>query len=261
MTRAFTTLFLSSFIFVSQAFSLGCCPTYKCDGVNWSASAGYWANFYNGDMTIQGVKGKFEESIGDTLDDSNSLGLWGFRCDVQSGRYGGYFDFQIADLGYKNVITQNGVTTIDADFNLNIIETAARYRLCSYPTDSFGCGYMNFDVYGGFRYVGYDVKYTVSTGGTVSAKMNWAEPILGVTSLWQLTPRYQDITSVDVGGFGMSSDFSWQALTGVKYYWFSGSQYVHYYLLYRAVGHDYEDGFNSVNAVVHGPTFGFGVTF
>ena len=65
----------------------------------------------------------------------------------------------------------------------------------------------------------------------------------------------------DIGGFGVASDFSWEALGGIGYEvkdWFALS------VQYLALGVDYDNGaapgaadFFSYNTIAHGPRLGF----
>jgi len=68
---------------------------------------------------------------------------------------------------------------------------------------------------------------------------------------------------VNVGGFGLQSNFEWQALGVYSYAW----QFTGYQLAalvgYRALGMNYSNtgNNNSVDLVLHGPMIGFSVRF
>jgi hypothetical protein len=69
----------------------------------------------------------------------------------------------------------------------------------------------------------------------------------------------------DIGGFGLQSQFEWQALAGYSYAWqFTGYQLAGV-IGYRALGVNYVNGTgidtNSINVVLHGPIIGFSVHF
>ena len=69
----------------------------------------------------------------------------------------------------------------------------------------------------------------------------------------------------DVGGFGLQSQFEWQAVGVYSYAWqFTGYQLAGV-IGYRALGVNYTNGSginnNGVNLVLHGPIIGVSVRF
>lgn len=62
----------------------------------------------------------------------------------------------------------------------------------------------------------------------------------------------------DVGGFGVSSDLTWQALGGIEY------RFNETWSLkagYRAMGVDYRNAGLKLDGVPHGPAIGVGIRF
>jgi hypothetical protein len=97
---------------------------------------------------------------------------------------------------------------------------------------------------------------------TASRDANWVDPLLGlnydipVSSKWRFTLRG------DVGGFGFGSDLTWHALTKFTY---QQSDRFTWYLGYRAIAYDYEDGqglnYQHYDLVQHGPGAGIAFSF
>jgi hypothetical protein len=93
-----------------------------------------------------------------------------------------------------------------------------------------------------------DVEVTVAGGGlagiTLSRELSgsdgatWVDPMLGAkVRIDTTTPVYFTGWGM-VGGFGVGSDFTWDAMGGVGYQWTDKFATV---LGYRALGVDYED--------------------
>lgn len=62
----------------------------------------------------------------------------------------------------------------------------------------------------------------------------------------------------DIGGFGISSDLTWQALAGLGYHINDAAAVV---LGYRGIGTDYEDGPFGYDVISHGILLGFEYKF
>jgi len=50
-----------------------------------------------------------------------------------------------------------------------------------------------------------------------SAEKSWVDPYIGVRVQHPIAERWTLVGYADVGGFGVGSDFTWQALAGVNY--------------------------------------------
>lgn len=81
----------------------------------------------------------------------------------------------------------------------------------------------------------------------------------------QFTPSQEVLVRGDIGGFGLQSQFEWQAIAAYSYQW----QFTGYALAgvvgYRALGVNASTGSgldtNGANIVLHGPVIGFSVRF
>jgi opacity protein-like surface antigen len=98
-----------------------------------------------------------------------------------------------------------------------------------------------------------------------SGDLNWVDPLVGVRVRQELASGDEFQLKGDIGGFGVGSKISWQAVGG----------YVHNFQLYgfnwqsmigyRALEVDYSkgsgDGQSGLNLVIHGPIVGIGLRF
>ena len=95
---------------------------------------------------------------------------------------------------------------------------------------------------------------------TASRDANWVDPLVGLNYDIPVSGKWRFTLRGDVGGFGFGSDFTWHALTKFTY---QQSDRFNWYVGYRAIAYDYEEGqglnYQHYDLVQHGP--GAGVAF
>jgi len=106
--------------------------------------------------------------------------------------------------------------------------------------------------------------FTRSAGiaGASTGSMDWADPILGLQLRHEFAPNHRLRLRGDVGGFGVGSQFTWQALGAYSYEFSSGPTSWAAVVGYRAVGLNYgPGGANAIDLVLHGPVLGLSMRF
>jgi hypothetical protein len=95
---------------------------------------------------------------------------------------------------------------------------------------------------------------------TVSRDASWVDPLLGLNYEIPISGKWRYTLRGDIGGFGVGADLTWHALTKFTY---QQTESFNWYIGYRAIAYDYEDGsgrnFQNYDLVQHGP--GAGVAF
>lgn len=165
---------------------------------------------------------------------------WGFLVDVDYLKMGN--DFSNAQ----------GIG-LDVDFEVTLAEVAGQYRV---KRDAH-----NFDALFGLRGYSMSPEVALLNGPTVVDKsQDWLDPFVGARWIWNFAEGWSFIARGDIGGFGVGSDFVWQASGLVEWQPF---QYVSFLAGYRVLDVDYEDGsgndYFKFDATVHGPILG--ITF
>jgi hypothetical protein len=179
---------------------------------------------------------------------------------------------------------------IDLDVNLTtkmvIFELAGAYQLARWGATSGmpGSG-TAIDIYGGGRlwWQQADVSlalsaqliailprrtFTISADRAVatSGDITWIDPIVGLRLRHQFAPGSELTLSGDVGGFGVGSEFSWQAI-GAYRFTFAKTNNVTWsgMLGYRALYVDYSKGAGDTlyvfDMLQHGPVAGLTARF
>lgn len=98
-----------------------------------------------------------------------------------------------------------------------------------------------------------------------SGSMDWADPVFGLVVRHEIAPHQRLRVRGDIGGFGVGSQFTWQAFGGYSYEFSSGPTSWSALLGYRALGINYSAGngadYRNLNLVLHGPVLGLSVKF
>jgi hypothetical protein len=145
---------------------------------------------------------------------------------------------------------------VDVGAKLAVITPALGYRVWDNPAGGL-------DVYAGARIWVVETELKLTSSGVVQTQRfggtkAWADPVVGARLRAPLVGKLFAAVIGDVGGFGVASDFTWQAYAGLGY------QLTDRWSLkvgYRALGVDYEsDGFR-LDIIEHGPLIGVGFRF
>lgn len=178
--------------------------------------------------------------------------------EAQKGKWGFFIDPTYLKL------SQSGTLRDGRDVKLQIeqwlIEFGGIYQLGKWPLDGKGKRSITVDALGGGRFWYLSADMDTSSNINPSKTAQWIDPIIGARLSADITERLLFSIRGDVGGFGVGSDFSWNAL-GVLGYRFTKS--LTGLLGYRALYVDYKAGTSSMryNMTIHGPTMGLSFSF
>ncbi|WP_258601254.1 hypothetical protein [Mesorhizobium sp. AR10] len=105
----------------------------------------------------------------------------------------------------------------------------------------------------GLRYQHYSVNLSIDPalfpGTSRSGSKGWVDPIIGLAAHYDIDDRWFINAMADIGGFGVSSDFTAQGFAAVGYNW---TPTISTALGYRVLYTDYQDGGFSYNVTQHG---------
>jgi len=161
-------------------------------------------------------------SFSDIMDNLDA-GLMG-AFEARKGRWGLLFDAIYMKLAHAATASRTGAgpigATATASAELEMTQTvyaaAVAYRAIE--------GRTPIDLIGGARYAKLAVDAQIDGSfyaqtGTVaaSAEKSWVDPYIGVRVQHPIAERWTLVGYADVGGFGVGSEFTWQALAGVNY--------------------------------------------
>jgi hypothetical protein len=117
------------------------------------------------------------------------------------------------------------------------------------------------DAFGGARLVSAEVDLSrrgALASQNASSSETFVDPVIGVRVGYQATDRIELRAAADIGGFGVGSDFSWEAFTGGSY---AFTERVRGELGFRYLSIDYENDGAEIDLQLYGPTIGLSVVF
>lgn len=238
-------------------------PTEPASEWRFTIAPYLWAAGLNGDVGLFGRPPvAVDMSFGDIISDFRFGGM--LVTELHNGTWGIFGDV----IYVKTKAEESASRTVlgvsrSLDFS---VETSSftgtfmgEYR--AYATDS-----VSVDLMAGARIwsVDNDIGARLSRGGTTVAEFSgsdgatWVDPIIGIKARFDTgTPWFFNAWGM-VGGFGASSDITWDVLGGAGYQWNERLSFVGGY---RALGVDYHDDGFVYDVVQHGPYFGTLIQF
>ena len=203
-----------------------------------------------GDTSIGVVEGaELDVDPGDVLNNLNLGGMIQVEAHHRSG-YGISVAYNFMDLGV-DATTPNSATKLSTDIYQGIFEGYGVYR-----TQTSG-GPLDF--YGGIRWWDMDIELAVNGVTMAENTADWVDPVIGVRWMPQIADNWSLILKGDVGGFGVSSDLTWNLQGGVAW---DVSELLTLFVEYRALSVNYSTGTAGTadrfvyNTVTQGPVFG-----
>jgi opacity protein-like surface antigen len=228
----------------------------------------FWAAGMKGDVQVGSLPKMHVNVDFSDIVDVLDFGLMG-AFEARKGRWGMLFDAIYMKLSMDATASRTGPgpagATATAGANLEMKQTllaaAASYRAVE--------GRSPVDVIGGLRYIKLEVSADINASffgpvgagsGAVSRSgdKDWWDPYIGVRIQLPIADRWTLVGYGDIGGFGVGSDFTWQAIAGVNY---DFSKSVSGKLGYRYLAVDYDkDGF-LYDMDSYGAYLGIGIRF
>lgn len=157
---------------------------------------------------------------------------------------------------------QSDGDTASSRYSGTDIETDIAYGTMALSYRMPEVGKLRSELFAGARrwHFGNTLEFKPGTepGFTVEDDRGWTDPIIGAGLRYDLSDRWHLLALGDVGGFGVGSDFSWNAWGGLGFEftdWWSAS------LGYRYLHVDYESDRWAMDVNIHGFMLGFGFRF
>ncbi len=153
---------------------------------------------------------------------------------LHESNFGFMTDINYVSLGGSQSLPGN--TTIDVNMDMTIAELSALYRM-QYDNNAF-------DFIAGVRYVKIDMGLNVASGTPINGLnlaplIDWADPLIGARWIRDINEEWSVLVRGDIGGFGVSSDFTWQALALAEWKPYEHTSFI---AGYRVLDIDYEEG-------------------
>ena len=208
---------------IAPAVALGQTSASPADGWSFEFTPYLWGASMSGNVGAGALPTiNVDMSFSDILDNLDA-GLMG-AFEARNGRWGLLFDAIYMKLAHSATASRAGVGPIGAtatasaelEMTQTVFAAAVAYRAIE--------GRTPVDVIGGARYAKLTAdariggSFYAQTGSVAaSAEKSWVDPYVGVRAQRPVADRWTLVGYVDVGGFGVGSDLTWQAAAGVNY--------------------------------------------
>ena len=221
----------------------------------------FWATFYEGDITINGLKVDMSGiSVFDLLNDGDLrfVPIVGY-FEARKGRWGGYFDITYIGLEFSSgdISVGPGIVTAGMDFTYALAHAGLVYTAAEWEQPGSTTA---FDVLVGGRFTHYDVDLTITAGGPIgysgSEKMNFWDITLGARFRGHHDNGWFYNLRGDIAGAGLESDLSLHGLANFGRDFQLGRVNMSWVLGYRVLYQDWSSGNDAVDLTTHGPMAG-----
>lgn len=241
-------------LIICSAVAFSSTTAFGQEDNNWDfelAPLYLWAINIDGESGVRGQTAETDIKFGDIYD--SLQGVFTVRLNaLYRQKLGLVFDYNYLDLGNE---TQTDVVSIETSFKAQILNLAGTYRFLDER--------HTLDGVAGIRYTDLDLEVDfIGTGSGLDKNKNWVDPIVGARYAYQMTDKWALRLYGDIGGFGVSSNFTWQGLGLIDFHpW----KHVAIVAGYRAIDTDYETGSGrdkfTYDVIVHGPVLGVDIRF
>jgi len=220
--------------------------TVETSDWSYSVTPFLWATGLSGKVSKGPLTVNPDLNFSTILENLDMAMMLDFRARKDSWEFGGNLVY--ADLGTS---TKGPVTGSKNKIGAKttVFELDAKY-------------YYNDQVfaYGGARY--YDIGSSLSIGAPISRKASvsksWVDPIVGGGFAVPFSDGWSFVGKGDIGGFGIGTDFAWQAQAYVQY---DSSDTISILAGYRHLNFDYTGGGSRIDLTMTGPVFGVRIKF
>lgn len=211
-----------------------------------------WAQGLDGDISVRGRSAPVDVGFDQILEDLD-LAFMGV-VEIGRGRWSFMADINYAKINSSDTIHNISINMEQEQFlgNFTVIYEALR-------TDC-----MKLDAYAGARVNSIDLQLDLDDSITIGRDFSdtdsktWVDPIIGARFQTELSDKFFFRVVGDIGGFGISSDLTWQAMAGFGCRIMENGSLL---LGYRGIGTDYSDGGFTYDVVARGPVIGFEYKF
>jgi opacity protein-like surface antigen len=208
-----------------------------------------WAQSLEGDVTVRGNTVPVDLDFGDLLENLD-MAFMGMVA-VERGRWGFQLDLNYAAVN-ETLPTPFGIIAPSIDFEMDqwMANSLISYGVLRDESTTL-------DVLAGARLNSIQIDLGVNNA-TLSGDQTWVDPIVGLRFQRMLSPSFFFRFVGDIGGFGASSDFTWQAMAGLGWKFSENGSAL---IGYRSIDTDYEQGNFAYDINAHGPVLGLEFTF
>ena len=237
-------------------------PPAPAAGERWHTTVApyLWATSLDGNATVHGVKADVDVSFGDLLKDLSLGGM--LLVDVGKGPFGIGVNGVFARVSPDNEVGGFKIKTTSDTVQLGV---APYYRVVDWTYRESASGQplrLVVEPEAGLRLTYLRAELDVRHGGpTVDQSESWVDPLVGSRFTVDLADHWAIAAEANVGGFGVGSDFAWNAQAFLGYRTTLLGHPTTFAIGYRALHQDYDHNNFKWDVTMYGPAVGAAVRF
>lgn len=273
-------------------------PAVIVDPWTYRFTAYAWLPGINGSSTIRGRSADVDASFIDLVEHAQIpkelFALMGYG-EARNGRLSLFADVVYMMLGREGggsaslkpgpFVNATVGAQVGFKYRMTIAEVGAAYEIARWNGSIVGptnpASYTALDLVAGGRYWWQKADLNIALTGALtildltvsgnravasSGTIDWFDPLVGARIRHQFSPGRELTISGDVGGFGVGSKFSWQAVGAYTWEISRTNNFIWTGMVgYRALYVDYEQGSGvtqyEYNILQHGPILGVSMRF
>lgn len=216
----------------------------------WRLTPYLWAPSAEGTLKLDGIGGGSEDDGGSALD--KLIGGALLSVEARRGSWSVVGDVIWAQFTQQGTLDSPSAAPFEAQSDELVIGLGVARALTNHDG-------LQLDGVVGLRYFHADLSLETRGGSGVdlSARADLLDPFLGLRARVGGESGPFVLTYGDVGGFGVSSDLTWQALLGAGWAWSWGDVR----LGWRAIAYDFDSGGILYDLTARGPFAGVSFAF
>lgn len=211
-----------------------------------------WAAGLNGRVGVLGQTADVDVSFREILKDLDFAIM--LPAELRRGRWGIGAEVIYIKVSKDAAVPRPPVTDIDFEASQLLLELSPRYRVITRRA-------WAIDALAGVRFMSIDPTLTIEPQQLEFGKRrSWADPIVGASLIADVGRHWLGRVRADIGGFGVGSRLTWQALAVAGY---RISNRVALAAGYRYLDMDYENGDDAFlyDVATRGPLLGVVIAF
>jgi len=205
-----------------------------------------WAVGVSGVATAGGTSSQINAKFSDILGNLDFAAM--FNLQGQKGQWGFVADVPYADLGGE-APAPPGVGNTDVSLTMALVEADATFSPKDVPSRQFVGGVRLLDVY---QKIGFPLLPSVRADAIL------IDPVVGAQGTWQLGKDWWFRVRGDIGGFSVSSEFTYQMYGGFRWN-FAGDFGLD--LAYRIIGYKIDQSDVEMELTLQGVVLGLDYWF
>lgn len=222
------------------------------EGWEFQLSPYGWASGVEGTVGVGRLSAPVDIGFDDVLEDMDAGVM--LALDGRRDRFGFILEGFWLKVSGSAGTPGSAFSEVDVKVNEVLINGAVYYRAVEEP--------FTLDLMAGARYIYLDADIDFDpglvAGRSADGSKDWIDPVLGFRSRFPITDRLSAVVMADIGGFGVSSDLTWQLYGGFNYQLSDSTELK---LGWRHMEIDYDGGNFDYDVEMDGLTIGFGYSF